>query len=196
MSKELYFTVYWLNGSKSFTKGADMKAAFDKNWGAGAIPAVDFIDDGLSNSHRWNGKGWEAKQALHTHENDFTSWLEHVGVDQACRTVLEHVEIEVKLNTDDILVIREQYGNYDTVGWVHCIQVFYGELVPAMSEEEEDSYTVVGMQNFAPDDIKLALAALKDRFDKITNRNRIPVFNPNNAGATSLEEIASKQLFN
>ena len=54
-----------------------------------------------------------------------------------------------------------------------------------------------GSQDFQTlDDIKLALAALKDRFDKITNGNRIPVFNPNNAGATSLEEIASKQLFN
>ena len=196
MSKELYFTVYWLNGSKTFIKGVDMKAAFDKNWSAGAIPAVDFIDSGLSNSHRWNGKGWEAKQALHIHENDFAGWLEHVGVDQVCRTVLESAELQIDLNSGDTLVIREQYGDYAVVGWVHCIQVFYGELAPAMSDEEEDSYMVNGMQNFAPDDIKLALAALKDRFDKITNGNRIPVFNPNNAGATSLEEIASKQLFN
>lgn len=58
------FRLYWLDGKTEIVEGDDITDAFSKaGYGAGAMRALDFWDNGELQSYEWNSveKAWRMK---------------------------------------------------------------------------------------------------------------------------------------
>lgn len=72
-----YFTLYWIHGERKVIKGTSIEDAFTKaGYGVGAIPAIDWYDNGVSETHRWDkeNKTWVKYQStsfMSDEENQF-----------------------------------------------------------------------------------------------------------------------------
>lgn len=58
------FTIYWLDGKRSVLEGDTIAKAFSgAGYSAGAVRAVDWYDNGETDTHTWNKetKQWETK---------------------------------------------------------------------------------------------------------------------------------------
>ncbi|HMW11081.1 MAG TPA: hypothetical protein PJ987_11625 [Bacteroidia bacterium] len=58
------FRLYWLDGKTEIVEGDDIADAFSKaGYGAGAMKALDFYDNGELQSYEWNSveKTWRMK---------------------------------------------------------------------------------------------------------------------------------------
>lgn len=70
---EKYFTLYWINGKRNVIKGTDIADAFSRvGYGAGALPALDWYDEGVTDTHRWNNetKAWIKRHPVVVQLND------------------------------------------------------------------------------------------------------------------------------
>lgn len=52
------FTVFWLTGRKEIIHGRDMADAFNKNYSAGALQAIDFYTPTSEDDNSWE---WDKK---------------------------------------------------------------------------------------------------------------------------------------
>lgn len=60
------FRLYWLDGKTEIVEGNDIADAFSKaGYGAGAMGALDFYDNGELQSYEWNSveKKWRMKES-------------------------------------------------------------------------------------------------------------------------------------
>jgi len=62
-----YFTIYWRNGDRSVIQGPTIDQAFtNAGYGAGAMSAVDWYDNGVTETHSW--------------DKDSHSWIEYMPI--------------------------------------------------------------------------------------------------------------------
>lgn len=64
---ELEFTIYWKHGERSVIKGTSIDHAFTRaGYGAGAVAAIDWYDNGNTSTHKWveETKNWMRKELL------------------------------------------------------------------------------------------------------------------------------------
>lgn len=53
------FTLYWLDGLREIITGTSIADAFNKaGYGAGALRALDFYEEGIATNYTWNGSKW------------------------------------------------------------------------------------------------------------------------------------------
>jgi len=53
----MFFTIYWLGGSFNFIEGNTIEDAFTKaGYGAGAVSAIDWYDNNISQTHKYDFK--------------------------------------------------------------------------------------------------------------------------------------------
>ena len=68
VSLPLSYTVYWLDGKRTFHPASGQESIADvfnrTGYGAGSISAVDFYTSGDDHNYTWNGKSWALKNQV------------------------------------------------------------------------------------------------------------------------------------
>ena len=94
-----YFTIYWINGDRNVIQGPTIETAFtNAGYGAGAISAVDWYDDGVSETHYWDkdSHNWIKFEPIRIHfENDLWSKSFQEVKDQLVNWLIKHQTIIV-----------------------------------------------------------------------------------------------------
>lgn len=195
MNKNQWFTIYWLDGSKSFVYGATIEGAFTSaGYGGGAVNAIDWYDNGISNTHNYDHKKkeWVPFTTLELTENEFKV-MDMLNILDSLKA---SDSIQVKFPNEDIVVLSHKWGlfylNNESV-WVEYIELTFGEYFKGTysgdSDDEENShhYMMANGQYFAPDDIAFAVEAFMQRVKKDS------FYTVNTPHCKRLEEIHQSQ---
>lgn len=174
MNKNQWFTIYWLDGTKSHIYGESIEKAFtNAGYGGGASRAIDWYDSGISNTHYRDHqkKEWVPYKDFEACYKDFMM----LDVSNVLDILKTSDNIQVKLENEDIVVLTHNWGmfylNNESV-WVEYVELTFGEYFKGTyagdSDDEENSnhYMMANGQYFAPVDIAFAVEALLQRVRK------------------------------
>ena len=195
MNKNQWFTIYWLDGSKSYVFGEIIDKAFAAaGYGGGSVNAVDWYDNGITNTHYRDQKKkeWVPYKDFKTSQKDFMM----LGMSDIMNILKTSNTVQVKLENEDIVVLSQSWGlfylNNESV-WVEYIELTFGEYFKGTysgdSDDEENShhYMMANGQYFAPADIAFAVEAFMQRVRKD------PFHVAKSAHCKQLEEIHQSQ---
>jgi hypothetical protein len=195
MDRNQWFTVYWLDGSKSHIYGETIDKAFAAaGYGGGSVNAVDWYDNGISNTHYRDQqkKEWVPFKNFEINKNDFLM----KSMTDILNILKTSNSIQVKLENEDIVVLSHSWGlfhlNNETV-WVEYIELTFGEYFKGTysgdSDDEENShhYMMANGQYFSPDDIAFSVEAFMQRVKKDS------FYTVNTPHCKRLEEIHQSQ---
>lgn len=135
-----YFTLYFLNGDRRVVKGESIEQAFTNGgYGNGAIRTLDWYDNGVTDSHTFEGKGiWVKKQSLKLSEKDFNKENTPENIQNLMLKLKTHGCIEVSFDNKDILYIQDSYSQF-SIGTVRVLTIVFGEYFPYPYHEDSDS---------------------------------------------------------
>ncbi len=194
MNNNQWFTIYWLDGSKSFIVGKDVEIAFTEAGYGGAIHAVDWYDNGITDTHYHDKqkKEWVRFESVSIKKEEFVKLTE-----AELQTLVQTTnDIEVILENKDIVVMSKKWSLVfvnDETAWVNHIELTFGEYFQGTysgdSDDEENTfhYMMANTQYFMPSDINHAIAALMNRV-----RNN-PFESVNTPYSKTLDEIQQLQ---
>lgn len=185
-----YFTLYWLDGRRTVIKGDTIEQAFAAaGFGGGAIRAVDWFDNGVSETHRYDKatKQWVEFKPFRI---DVTGIDNEIDSNLVFSKLEEHHAFIAVFPNKCEYQISYKFGKFAELGWVHYIEISYGEYHQGSygggEDDEEDHHFMVCageyMNPARPD-----MAAVAYTYRLHTN----PALY-SNAG-TSLENIKAKQ---
>lgn len=166
------FTVYWLDGKRSVIEGNDIADAFNKaGYGNGAMPAVDWYDNGISHTHWYskNEKVWVPYTPAKLHHTAITNLGEDSTIAETVKQLLvNHRSLTVEFETKDQLSIGIRWHHF-AFGWTEVVEVAFGEYHKGSYDNEDDSdeachYMAYGTEYFTPNDIDIAIIAFIKRF--------------------------------
>lgn len=195
MNESKWFTIYWLGGTKSYVFGPTIDQAFtDAGYGAGASPAIDFYDNGISCSHYYDKtkKEWVSYKEFKCGYSDFLL----KDLDELLNLCKEHNDFIVTFDTDDILVFKKDWGLFYLDGqtrWVEYLSLSFGEYFKGTyagdSDDEENAhhFMMANTQYFAPENIAFALETFMKR------AKQSPFRIVNTPYSETLEDIQLKQ---
>jgi len=160
-----WFTIYWLDGNISYICGGTIDQAFTHaGYGAGAANAIDWYDEGISQTH-WRDKETKTWVKYLDIEIKVADFLQ-MNFDDLTRIMNTHNTITVKFDNDDIVVFNRAWGSFylnDQGCWVNYLEISFGEYFKGTysgdSDDEENShhYMMANGQYFAPDNLPHAL---------------------------------------
>ena len=171
-----WFTIFWLDGSKSFVFGNTIEAACNNSGiGNGAIRAIDWYDEGIRNTHYWDKetKKWVKYGEFEVDLEKFSTMTR----DDLVTIMEKNSSITVKFPTDDILSFIRDTGLFylrDKKAWVDYLSISFGEYFEQgyFDEDTNGCYMMANSQMFAPDDLEHAL----DTFIKRTKETPFIAF--------------------
>ncbi len=189
MSNMNKYTLYWLTGDRNIVEGESIEDAFTKaGYGAGAVAALDWYDEGISQTHKFSHGVWVEYQSVNIHANDFPGFIksETMNLQQLLN---DHQQIIVQLLNGDEYSIGYKFGNFATLGWVHYIEITYGERIEGRYDGEsaepgEHYFMMANGQYFDPDEPMVALDKFIERFAKPFEAV---------SGSVRLEDLKAKQ---
>ena len=190
------YTIYWLGGTRSVIKGDTVEQAFTlAGYGRGATRAVDWYDDGITETHYWDkeNKEWIKYNPARIPHSVFSTYLP----DAMKLVITANLEschgMIIEMSDKSEFSICYKIGNFASIGWMKYIEVAYGEYHRGNygdDEIDEDSddhhFMVCAGEYFDPEQPELAIDAFVQRF--INNPSMY-----SNKGV-SLEEIKASQL--
>lgn len=165
MSDNKWFTIYWRDGSVSHIFGLTIEQAFKHaGYGGGATAAIDFYDNGISQTHWYDKtkKEWVKFKDIEITISDF----KEMTLEDLLRIMTDHNNITVKLDTQDIVIFTRNWGCFflnNRSSWVNYLSISFGEYFQGTysgdSDDEENShhYMMANGQYFAPDNLPHAL---------------------------------------
>lgn len=171
MGKSKWFTIFWLDGSKTNVFGTSIEDACNHaGIGNGALRDVDWYDEGIKNTHYYDSskKEWVKFQDMEIPYSEFL-FLTLADVLNIMKT---HNTIVVKFENQDIVVFKHDWSLFyinNKSSWVEYIELSFGEYFKGTyggdSDDEENShhYMMANGQYFAPDNMPHAVEAFKRR---------------------------------
>jgi len=163
-----YYTLYWHNGDRNIVTGKTIVEAFTAaGYGAGAIHALDWYDEGVTEAHYYDKQmsTWVKYEPIHLHFND-VDWSDP-GLAAELTTLLnKHHTIIVELENKDQYSISFNYGNYYSVGWVKTLTIAYGEYYEGSYTEDGDEdhhFMMTQSEYFDPNNTHAVIAAFIQR---------------------------------
>lgn len=188
---DLYFTLYWLGGSRNVIKGKDIADAFTKaGYGGGAVNALDWYDNGISETHWYDkeAKEWKKYVPQYAFAEDFG--IDKPNAPQEIETILKNFRsLTLTMPNKDEYSISYEYGCYAGIGWVHYIQISYGEYQKGSYSGEDDGedhhFLATQTEYFDVEHPAVAIAAFINRYKE--------PFKASNKGF-SLDEIKARQV--
>ena len=186
------FTIYWKDGSRKVITGVTMKDAFTAaGYGAGAVAAIDWYDNGISQTHHYNTetKEWVKKEPIHIH------------IDDAQKSGNEFVTQFIKENIDDASEIIfdcegghqfliEKKASHFYTGWATVISICFGKHYRGSydgSSEEDHHYMVSSIEYEDPDNLDRAI-------ERVILRLKEP-YKVSGIQSVDLAELSKKQGF-
>lgn len=163
--EDKYFTLYWLNGDRSIISGPSIERAFTAaGYGAGAVAAVDWYDEGITETHYRNKieKKWVKYEPLHIHIRDIRSYSEETLVE----LFHKHHNITVECGNSDQLILQQSIGNFATIGWVKHLVVVFAEYFEGgyfEDSEEDHHFMMAASQYFKPSNLNKAVSIFMSR---------------------------------
>jgi len=160
-----YFTIYWLNGDYSVIQGESIEQAFTAaGYGAGAVKAVDWYDNGISQTHYYNKK---CKEWVHYVPLEITSeQIQTFDLVTLQTKFQQHKDIKVIFPSKDILILTRDTGIFATIGIVSYISLAFGEYCQGSYSNPDDEghhFMIHQSEYFYPTDEVTALEALLTR---------------------------------
>lgn len=174
MSKNKWFTIFWLDGSKTHVFGETIEAACNHaGIGNGALRAVDWYDEGIRNTHFYDSskKEWVKFQDMEIPYSEFL-FLTLTDVLNIMKT---HNTIVVKFENQDIVVFKHDWSLFylnNKSSWVEYIELSFGEYFKGTyggdsdDEENEHHYMMANGQYFSPTNIAFAAECFISRVKK------------------------------
>ena len=168
-----YFTLYWQHGERNIIKGRDIEDAFTKaGYGAGAVPAIDWYDEGVSNTHYWNKdtKEWVQRNPITINSVTFAKMEDGVKQKFIAANLECCHEVNIEFANKHILVIQNKIGHYALIGHVCVIEIYFAEYCEGnyFSEDDVDHtnhhYMVCNGEYFSPKNTDEAIKAFIKRF--------------------------------
>lgn len=162
------YTLYWRNGDRNIVIGKTIEEAFTASgYGAGAIHALDWYDEGVSETHYYDKQmsTWVKYEPIHLHFDD-VKW-EDQGLGAELLALLEkHHAIVVEFENKDQYSIGFSHGSYYPAGWVKTLTITYGEYYEgpyAENGSEDHHFMMTGSEYFDPNNIAAAVDAFIQR---------------------------------
>lgn len=168
------FTIYWKDGSRNVITGVTVEDAFTAaGYSAGAVSAIDWYDNGISQTHHYNTetKEWVKYEPIHIHANSSLFYNSEINVNDLVVILRKHRKIIVDFPNKDILLIQHKFAQYSE-GWAEIIYIAYGEYNNDSGEEDGGYHNACGTQYFDPDRIVTAVTRLIERVRSETPANR------------------------
>ncbi len=174
MSKNKWFTIFWLDGSKTHVFGETIEAACNHaGIGNGALRAVDWYDEGIKNTHFYDGnkKEWVKFQDMEIGYSDFL----FMSLTDVLDIMKTHNIIVVKFENQDIVVFKHDWSLFylnNQSSWVEYIELSFGEYFKGTyggdsdDEENEHHYMMANGQYFSPNNITFAAECFINRVKK------------------------------
>ena len=174
MSKNKWFTIFWLDGSKTHVFGETIEAACNHaGIGNGALRAVDWYDEGIKNTHFYDGnkKEWVKFQDMEIGYSDFL----FMSLTDVLDIMKTHNIIVVKFENQDIVVFKHDWSLFylnNQSSWVEYIELSFGEYFKGTyggdsdDEENEHHYMMANGQYFSPNNIAFAVECFINRVKK------------------------------
>lgn len=161
-----YFTIYWRHGQRQVVQGETVDQAFNSaGIGDGAIAAIDWYDNGVTDTHVFVGNNqWVKKKPLKISFNDFNKELSPENIKDLCGKLKAFAYIEVKFENQDSLTIQDRYSQF-AHEWLHLIAVNFQQYVPPKDNEEE-YWMSIGTEYFDPQSPEQAIQAFLERLNK------------------------------
>lgn len=182
-----YYTLYWRNGDRNVISGKTIEEAFTAaGYGAGAIHALDWYDEGVTETHYYHTKDseWVKYEPIHLHFND-VDWKDPF-IDTMLSLFLEkHHTIIVELENKDQYLIEFKYGDYYSIGWVKTLTITYGEYCKGSYTEDGDEdhhFMMTQSEYFDPNNTHAAIAAF-------IQRSKCPYRASNSKEAKSIDQL-------
>lgn len=161
-----FFTIYWLGGNRSVVNGKDIADAFSRaGYGGGAVNAIDWYDEGVSETHFYNKqeRQWERYVPLHIYCTAFNDVK-----DKLASFLEKHHEIIIDFPSRDQLSLRYAFGDFFRLGWTKYIEIVYAEFMdgPYHDDGEEDHhFMTANVEYHNPLNPETAIEALIKRMD-------------------------------
>lgn len=174
MSANKKFTIYWKDGSRKVITGVTMEDAFTAaGYGAGAVAAIDWYDNGISQTHHYNmeTKEWVKYESVHIASNSSLFYNTELNGSDLIGIFRKHRKIIVDFPNKDILLIRHKFEEFSE-GWAEVIYIGYGEYTNDSGEEDDGYHNACGTEYFDPDRIVTAVTRLIERVRSETPANR------------------------
>lgn len=187
-----YFTIYWRHGQRQVVEGETVDEAFkNAGIGAGAIAAVDWYDNGITDTHVFEAQGvWTKKKKIVFQSSEFNSMPSLENIAQLTEQLKTAHNISVVFPSKDVLEIYKRWHHFN-VGWTEVIVIHYGEYFdhPYSEDSEEDHhYMVTNTEYHDPEYPDRAVKAFLKRY------NDGP-FNPSGCISANIQELCEKQGF-
>mgnify|MGYP007069468862 CR=1 FL=1 len=189
-----YFTIYWRHGVRQVVKGKTVDEAFNNaGIGAGAVAAVDWYDDGITDTHLFKGQGvWEKKEPLKIKFSDFNKEATPENIQNLCDKLKQKAYLEVEFENQNVLTIEDRYSHFG-LGWLRVIVVNFGEYVPCCYNEDTDTqedeyWMAAGTEYFDPTKPEQAIQAFLERLNK-------EPFKTSGYQTADLKMLVSSQVF-
>lgn len=196
MSKCKWFTIFWLDGTKTNVFGANIEDACNH---AGisndSLSNIDWYDEGIKNTHYYDHskKEWKKFKDMKIDYSDFML----MSMDDIFKIMKTYNSITVRFKNKDTIVFKQDWGLFDLNDnrscWVEYIKLSFGKYFKYINsddsddEENENHYIMVNSQYFSPSNIAFAIECFINR---VKNE---PFDYFNSPYIESLEDIHAKQ---
>lgn len=163
-----YFTLYWLNGDRKVVKGETIEQAFTiAGYGNGAIRAMDWYDNGITNSHYFFGGQWVKKTLLALTVQEFNKEATPENVQDIVNKLRRHDCIQLSFENKDILNIQDEirHTGHD---YVRVIQVGFCEYFPypyCEDSNQTEHWMYSNTEFFDPAEPEIAVHAFLQRLN-------------------------------
>lgn len=191
--EDLYFTIYWLGGSRNVVHGKSIEDAFTRaGYGGGAVNAIDWYDNGISETHWYDkdAKEWKKYEPKVVFGPDFG--MDKPNAPQEIETILKnHRSLILILPNKDQYSISYEYGCFAGIGWVYYIHIVFGKYHQGSygGSEDDDEFShhfmACASEYFDVEHPAVAIAAFINRYKE--------PFKASNKGF-SLDEIKARQV--
>ena len=166
-----YFTLYWVHGDRNVIKGQSIEDAFTRaGYGHGAVPALDWYDNGVTETHRWDkeNKTWVKYNTASFMSEDFSKFTDEAKEMHLKSNLESNHSVTIIMPNKDEFTIRYNTVNFAQVGWVRYIEVAYAEYCEGSYSddcEEDHHFMVCQTEYFDPEDPVSAINAFIKRFN-------------------------------
>lgn len=184
-----YFTLYMLDGDRRIIKGETIEQAFTMaGYGAGAIAALDWFDNGITDTHYREGGVWIKRKPVKFVKDVFDGSVTVENVARLTKVFEKAHLIEIEYPNKDILYI-EMCDSVYIVGPVRVIEISYAEYsdYPYYDESpHQHHFIVTKTEEHDPNKQDKAVLAFLKRF------NQNPV-DASGCETVDLEELSKQQ---
>lgn len=190
-----FFTIYWLNGTRTVIQGETIEQAFTAaGYDDSTVKSINWYDNGVSETHFWNQKEWVKYEPICIHAGD-DLWKKPFSEvkEVLVKYLKQHHEIIVQFESKNELSLKLDWDDFSILGPVKYLKVagaeyfqgtYYGD-----SDDEENAHHFMDTtaEYFSPTDIETACKALYERV------NSGSICKASNLFGDHLEDIAAHQ---